>query len=374
MLPVSRTALEMLAGPHEVYTRAEVWRGGVLLIPDLPIIAGSVRATLQSRVTRSLDLTTSPEYMAEEPTDPLAPFGSELRVWRGVSPGGVTNHPSYVWPVFRGKITKSGRRSGEAVSVNAVDRAGTISRTPFEAPFGVSAGSQLHATFRSVVSETLDDATFGTFDVADRSLPALAWDEDRGKALDDMAAGAGAFWYALADGSFVLRAVPWVYSDGVVDLTVDPSLPIFRDADFSWDSESVYNQVIVRSERTDGAAPQRYVARVSDPASPIVYDGPYGRVTLHSDAQSAYGAGGLQIVGDTLLQRSQALGQKWSATLAPFPPLELGDLLQMDVEVGKDDRRRRSKQVVAGFSLPLTGQGDMSLDLRSLLPPGEAIV
>ena len=374
MLPTTQTARDMLAGPHEVYTRCEVWRQGTRLLADLPVVSGNVRATLQSRVTRSLDLTVGPEWFPEEPTDLLAPFGSELRIWRGVSPGGVTNHPSFVWPVFRGRITKTSMRTAGAVTVAAVDRGGEVSRSPFEAPFSIVAGAPLHATFESVVSEAVPDATFGTYDVSDRGMPALAWDEDRGKALDDMAAGAGAFWYALADGSYVLRAVPWVYSDGVADLTIDRSLPIFRDAEIGWDAENVFNQVVVRSERTDGGAPGRYVARVSDPASPIAYDGAYGRKTLHSDAQSAYGAAGLQIVGETLLQRSQALAQSWSATIAPYPPLELGDLIQFDVEMGKDDRRRRSKQVVAGFSMPLTGKGDMSLDLRALMPRGEAIL
>jgi hypothetical protein len=374
MLPISPTAREMLAGPHEAYTRVEVWRGGAQLLSDLPFSTGNVRATLQSRVTRNLDMTLAPEWFPETPTDLLAPFGSELRVWRGVSPGGVTNHPSFVWPVFRGPITKVSVDTDGACSLNGVDLAGEVAGTAFEQPFGIGADTPLHATFRSVVSEAYEAAEFGTFDVSDRGMPALGWDEDRGKALDDMAAGAGAFWYALADGRFVLRAVPWVYSDEVVDLTIDSSLPIFRRASIAYDRSNVFNQVVVRSERTDGSAPSRYVARDTDPASPVVYGGAYGRKTLHSDAQSAYGAGGLQIVGETLLQRSKALAQSWSATIVPYPPLELGDLIQFDVELGRDGRRRRSKQVVSGFTMPLNAQGDMSLELRSLMPRGEAIV
>jgi len=373
MLPVSQVAARALAGPHEVYTRVEVWRSGERVVGDLPIIGGSVRATLQSRVTRNLDLTVPPAFFPESPTDALAPFGSEIRAWRGVSIGGATNHPSLVWPVFRGPITACEEDTLGAVSVTAIDRAGDVAGAAFEFPFSVSAGARLHATAKSVISEALEDAEFDAFTLDDRALPELAWDEDRGKALDDMASGAGGFWYALADGTFTLRPVPWVYSDGEIDLTIDSATPIFRSARIGYRRDGVYNTIVVRSERTDGSAPERYVARDTDPTSPIVYGGPFGRKVLHADAQSAYGGGGLQIVGETLLQRSKALAQSWSATIVPYPPLELGDLIQMDIE-GRDGRRRRSRQVVAGFTLPLTGSGDMSLDLRSLMPKGEAIV
>jgi hypothetical protein len=351
----------------------EVWRSGVRLLDNLPIGGGNVRATLQSRVTRNLDLALSSEWFPESPTDLLAPFGSEIRAWRGVSVGGITNHPSFVWPVFRGPITKVDMDTQGSVSLNAVDLAGEVAGAAFEAPFSVPQGSALHTSVRSVISEAYEAAEFDTFTLQDRTLPALAWDEDRGKALDEMAAGAGGFWYALADGRFTLREVPWIESGRTVDLTVDSALPIFRSANIAYSRDNVYNTVVVRSERTDGSTPGRYVARDTDPASPIVYGGAYGRKVLHTDGQSAFGAGGLQIVGDTVLLRSKALAQSWSATIVPYPPLELGDLLQMDIEF-RDGRRRRSKQVVAGFTIPLTSQGDMSLDLRSLMPRGEALV
>jgi hypothetical protein len=373
MLPVAPIAARALAGPHEVYTRLEVWRGGVQLLSDLPILGGSVRASLQSRVTRSLDLSVDPAYFPEALTDPLAPFGSEIRAWRGVSIGGATHHPSLVWPVFRGPITSVAMDTLGPCSVAAVDRAGDVSDAQFEFPFGVPAGARLHSTVKSVITEAVADAEFDAFTLADRALPSLTWDEDRGKALDDMASGAGGFWYALADGTFTLRPVPWVYSGGLPDLTIDPGNPIFRSASLRYSREGVVNTVVVRSERTDGSAPERYVARITDPASPLVYAGPFGRRVMHADAQSAYGGGGLQIVGDTLLQRSQAVAQSWSATITAYPPLELGDLIQFDI-ADRSGRRRRSKQVVSGFSMPLTADGDMSLQLRALTPKGEAVL
>lgn len=373
MLPVTRTALEALLRPHEMYTRLEVWRGGVKLLTGLPYLAGDVRATLQSRVTRTLDLTLDPSWFPESPTDLLSPFGSEIRAWRGVSVGGVTNHPGMVWPVFRGPIDEVVMDTAGSCSLKAVDRAGDVVGSELERPLSVSAGSRLHASVRSAISEALDDAEFDAFTLEDRELPSLAWATDRGKALDDMAGGAGGFWYAMADGTFTLRPVPWVYGSGVVDLTINSAAPLFRYAQIKYSRQGVVNTVVVNAERTDGSAPERYVARDTDPASPLRYGGPFGRRVMHASPNASFGAGAPQMVGDTLLQRSKAVAQSWSATIASFPPLELGDLIQFDV-ASHNGGRRRSKQVVSGFTMPLTASGDMSLELRSLMPKGEAVV
>ena len=373
MLPVSVLAKEALAKPHPVYTRVEVWRGGVQLLDNLPIIDGSVRATLQSRVTRDLSLTVGPEWFPESASDLLAPFGTEIRAWRGVGIGGVTNHPSYVWPVFRGPLDKVGWATGGGVSLQAVDRAGDVAESAFLAPLSVAAGDRLHRKYRELVSEADESAEFDNFTLQDRTLPGLTWDEDRGKALDDLAGSAGGFWYALAVGTYTLRPVPWVYSNGVVDLTIDEDYPIMRTANIEYSRDGVYNMIVARAERTDGSRAARYVTRVTDPASPIRFDGPYGRRVLHQSVQGAGNQAGLQLVAETLKQRSQALAETWSAAISPYPPMELGDLLYLDV-MGPNGKRRRGKQVVAGFSLPLTSSADMSLTLRALMPRGEAVI
>lgn len=373
MLPTSALARDALAGPHAVYTRVEVWLDGVRRLAALPFTEGSIRASLQSRVTRTLNLTAGPEWFPESADDLLAPFGTELRVWRGVSIGGATNHPGLVWPVFRGPIDTVGWETGGGTSIEAYDLAGDVADSKFLAPLAVAAGDRLHARVREFISEARDDAEFDTFTLPDRVLPSLAWDEDRGKALDDLAGTAGGFWYALADGTFTLREVPWVYSDGVVDLELGPDNPILRKAGITFSRQDVYNMIVARAERTDGSPPARYITRVTDPASPIRFDGPYGRRVLHHSVQGAGNTAGLQLVAETLKQRSQALAETWTATITAYPPLELGDLLQLDV-LGPTGKRRRGKQVVAGFTMPLTGDGDMPLELRALMPRGEAVL
>jgi hypothetical protein len=373
MLPASALARAALLRPHAVYTRVEVWLAGERVIESLPFNSGSVRATLQSRVTRTLTLDVPPTWFPEAPGDPTAPFGPEIRAFRGVSIGGNTTHPEYVWPVFRGPIDKARWTTGGTMAITATDRAGDVATANFLAPVSVSAGDLLHARVREFISEAVDDAEFTDFTLVDRILPAMTWDEDRGRALDDLAGAAGGFWYAKADGTFDLIPVPWVYSDGVVDLELGPDSPLLRDASIEYSRDGVFNMIVVRAERTDGSGPNRYVTRVTEAASPIRFDGPYGRRVLHHSAQGARDGAALQLVGETLKQRSMALAETWSATIAPYPPLELGDLLYLDV-LGPTGKRRRAHQVVAGFNMPLTGDGDMSLDLRALMPRGEAVL
>lgn len=373
MLAVAAEALTAFTRPHQVYTRVEVWRAGVRLLSNLPINGGNVRATLQSRTTRTLTIDVPPEYFPESAADLLAPFGTEIRAFRGVAIGGNTMHPSYVWPVFRGPIDKTTWSSRGIVNVSCTDRAGEVANASFEQPITVTRGEMLHAKIRQFISEGIDGAEFDAFTIEDRPLPTLAYDEDRGRALDELAGGSGAHWYALADGRFTLRPVPWVYSTGVPVATLGPAFAIVREVDITFSRDNVHNMFVVRAERSDGSPPSRYVTKVTDPASPIRYGGPFGRRVLHYSAPSAINSAALQPVGETLKQRSQALAETWSATIVPFPPLELGDLLAFDVPGPDANTRRRAKQVVAGFTLPLTGDQDMSLDLRALMPTGEAV-
>lgn len=92
-----------LAAPHRHYVRLEVWSGlGELLESDLVFIRGGVRATLSSRVSRTLDIEVNENLYPVNVDDLLTPFGHEIRAYRGVQFG--DGSLPYVWQVFRGRI------------------------------------------------------------------------------------------------------------------------------------------------------------------------------------------------------------------------------------------------------------------------------
>ena len=69
-----------LATSHEPYFRVEVWRGDERLIDDLVYLSGQLRATLASRVSRTLNLSVYETMYPFSSDDVLAPFGNYVRL------------------------------------------------------------------------------------------------------------------------------------------------------------------------------------------------------------------------------------------------------------------------------------------------------
>ncbi len=77
---------DALTRPHTVYNRVDVLaRNGTVLQSDLPFIDGSVRATLTSRVARTLSLSVDRSWFplltngSFDTGGLLTPFGNRLR-------------------------------------------------------------------------------------------------------------------------------------------------------------------------------------------------------------------------------------------------------------------------------------------------------
>jgi hypothetical protein len=113
--------------------------------------------------------------------------------------------PCSSFPVFTGHLdTVSLAKKGD-VAVGAYDLAADVIAAGFETPTNSSAGVKLLTQYQTLIKGALTNPTFGTSDATGSTMPALIWESDRGKALDDVASAAGMIWYPLPDGSFVMR-------------------------------------------------------------------------------------------------------------------------------------------------------------------------
>jgi hypothetical protein len=375
--PRYRAYREALAAPHKALTRVEVWRSGVLvdeLVQDRSVVGnspyttaarrpvfltGSVRCTLNSRVTRVLTLTV-PDYLYPwKTTDLLAPFGNELRAFRGIEYGDGSRDE---FPVFRGPIVSPKPGSGGQLTVTANDRAYLVGKAKFDQPLQSNAGVALVDEVERLILQAVPDAEFGTHDDFTQVVPVLAYDDDRGQALDNLCKTADALWLAQADGKFVLRRTPWTAGAGQtpVLLTDGPGGTLFsgypdRDAD------SILNRITVVSERPDGGVAMYATASDTDPASPTYIGGPFG---VRSDRVRVTGAASqaqLFALAKALLQRAKARVEAWQYECVPDGSLELGDLLDSSY------RDHTARQYAAGFTMPLAVDGRMQIDGRDLI-------
>lgn len=367
---------EALARPHRALARVEVWRAGVqvdeLVQGDVgsspytesarrPVfLTGSVRCTLNSRVTRVLTLVV-PEYMYPwSTTDLLSPFGNELRAYRGIEYGDGSRDE---FMVFRGPIVAPKPGSGGRLSITANDRAYLVGKAGFGAPSQSQVGSGLVAEVERLILQAVPDAQFGVHDTFTQQVPDLAYDDDRGQALDNLCKTADALWLAQADGKFVVRQVPWSAPPGQspIVLTDGPGGTLFS-AFPDRNADAIYNRVTVVSERPDGGPAMYATASDTDPTSPTYIGGPFGirspgpiRVTgAASQAQ-------LYTLARSLLKRYKARVEAWQYSCVPDGSLELGDVL--------DSRYRDhvARQYAAGFNVPLDVDGKMEIDGRDLV-------
>ena len=356
--------------PHTYYARVDVLdRQGNVLHADLPFIDGNVRATLNSRVARVLNLTVDRSWFpltksgAIDTGGLLAPFGNRLRAYRGIQYG---DGSIVQFPVFYGRIEQVQMTRAGSVSLAGNDLAADVVDALFESPQSSIPANTITQEFKRLVRGALPDAVFGTSDLTATLIAPIAWQSDRAQALDDMSATVAMLWYPLADGSFVQRLTPWTKPglSPVLSLT-DGSGPqgSISDWTITVSRTGVYNSVVFTSERQDGSAPVYAVARDTNPNSPTYYLGNFGQKPLLVQNQAALTQQQCLLAAQSGLKVATAITQTWDpVSIMPDASLELGDLISMSADGAT------SQQVITGFTLPLRETGDMSLSLRAYAP------
>lgn len=382
MLPGGADLLyrRVLAAPHHDYARVEVWSGqGVRLDTGVPgmlrsrwladgedglvFLSGSVSATLNNRVARNLTLTV-PFYMyPDDPSDLLAPFGNELRVYVGITLGDGSTQ--YSWQVFRGRIRDVQQSSDGTCTVQCSDRATDIQDVNFISPENSNTGNTISEEFQRLIIDAVPNATFGASDDFSKLMQPVTWEFERAAALDEMARSVGALWYPLANGDFVLRRFPWTVSAPPVITVTDQQGGTVNAWMVRRSRDSIFNVVTLTGERLNGDDPVYATASDITVGSPTNVAGNFGIKSRQERLQQPSTQGGASATAEELLRTYIAPVEEWTLIAVPDASLELGDVLRVQVN-GRD-----VIQVVTGFALPIGLAGDMTISTRSLVIGGE---
>lgn len=368
MLPGGSDGLyrAMLAGSHTMHVQVDVSSGygtdAALLAQDIPFTSGTVSATLTSRVARQMSFAIDETWYPDEPGDILAPYGNVIRAYLGVQAGDGTT--AYTFPVFTGRIQYVQANSAGQVQVECSDPGADVIDFGFENPENSSAGVLVPVEVQRLIRQALPSIGFGTFDTYSETVQALTWEQDRGAALDEMGFSVGSYWYALADGQFVLRRYPWTVSSAPVVTLADGEGGILTAWAKSRSRGSVFNSVVVSGERLNGDTPALGIARDNTPGSPTLYGGTFGVRTEFLRLQTPGTDGMAQSAAEDALRRDIALLEAWSWDMVPDASLELGDVVTLQIE-GEPD----VIQVIESYSIPLDLSGPMMVTARSLIVP-----
>lgn len=388
LTPQYRSAYER---PHEATIRVEVW-DDVQQLDEISITGGSVDCSLGSQVTRSGSITVDSALMPRKPTDLLAPFGNRLRIYRGIR---ISDGLDLEFRVFTGLIMKAERRARGLPTITFADRAAEVAENDFEAAEETRAGANIVDEILRIIREGVPRAEFGQSDAIAMNAAAQVFDDSRSQACDTLADAGGAFWYALADGRFVVRRVPWTYHPNqAVGLESSPvpgvqpiepvvayySTAIGTDAAESSGSildygevlsrERLYNIVIGEGDQPNSQEPIRAVVRDTNATSPTYVYGKFGRRVMSAELPAAATEGGVRHGASTLLRRARASAEALPLLMVPDCALELGDLVALHLP----GRVRPVARVIAEFTIPLTPEGSMTASTRPLVLPDGTVI
>lgn len=326
----------------------------------IPLSSGTVTASLNSRVTRTANLVLPSTLYPALHTDLLSPTRARVRILTGIAYG---DGDADLFPVFTGRVYAPSRQDG-ALRLRADDLAADVVAQRFEAPESSIAGSSTIGEIRRFISQVLPDAVFEDGDAVDQPVPQLSWDDDRGRALDELAASVQGRWYALGDGTFTVRRFP--YSGQPVLTRIADGEPdsngggLLTQAQISRSRDGTANSITVVSERIDGSEPVYVTVRDTDPASPTFYGDLYGRVSAVLRPQTPVEPAAAEALARRTLSATTALGEQWSVSVVPDATLEPGDTVLFE------ESGLIARQVIDSITYPLTTQGPMTLNCRAV--------
>jgi Domain of unknown function (DUF5047) len=347
--------------PHQIATRIRVFHGTEEVTPvgGIPIVAGSVSATLNSRVTRTLDLQVPFEFFPHDPDDLLSPYRAVLLVESGIR---YLDGSVELFPLFKGRVYAASLGGDGEVVIRADDLAADVVVFRFEQPRASLEFGSVVDQLQVLAAEAVPDVVFGTNDVTDSAVPQLTWDEDRAQAMDDLATSLRARWYFLGDGSFVVREYPYETGPIVANLR---DQQILSSAVKTVTRDSTANSITVVSERMDGTDPVRVTVRDSSTTSPTQFGGLFGKVTQILRPQTPLTSAQASQLARRQLTASVALTEQWDLTMTALHWLEPGDTAFIRY------RGVESTQVVDRITYPLTTDGTMTVGTRSSIPEPE---
>ena len=355
MLPSTTLYKSVLHTPHQRAAYIDVYDiDGNVRALGVPIVGGDVTANLTNRVTRTARFVLSDEWFPRTVNDPFSPYRAVVKIFAGTRYGNGTDE---VFPVFTGRVYDVNRDAGGSVTFRADDLAADVIAARFEQPINAQETTVVSEIHR-LISEALPQATFGVDDVSDVTTPKLTWDEDRGKALDDLSEAMGARWYIEGDGDFVIRQ--FIYAVGSpVQTLIDGVQGLLSRADVSITRDGTANSIVVIAERLDGTDPVRYVARDTDPLSPTQYGGQFGRVVQVIKVQTPLSTSEAQTLARNQLAAATALTEQWSVEVVPDYTLEPGDTVRLGY------RGLQSDQIIDTITYPLLTGAPMRIGTRS---------
>jgi hypothetical protein len=347
---------EALMKNHQMSVRVELITAGMSSGP-VPFIDGTITATFTSQVTRTGNLRV-PLSIVE--SGMLNPLTDQCVILTGI-PGIIET------PVFTGRVVSYSKTSDQVVTVQLADTSRDIVRARFEQPWRAVTGATAGSEMVRIVADVSGEIAIDVSRTPDIINPYVVWEEDRGKALDDLASAMSCIWQGDRYGGLVAYPNPYSTSDtppSAATLMTGPGGTITSITEVV-SSENMANSVTVVVERTDNSPPIRVTARDTNPSSPTRWGGPFGKQNIIRKTHNPLTEAAAKFIAFRILNQSLALFRSWQITTPHFPLLDPGDVVTVHWN------NSITAQVVESITYPLEAIDGTTLSTRELRQEGE---
>lgn len=319
MQPVSPEYLAALKGSYVPTVTVDAWYDGKLILPNVPLVSGSVTVDGGRSIAASLSVTAAApnDSLVPDRWDaPLAPYGSQLHVRVGVRQGaGATEQVSLGWyridsadpqewwaeytPDFDAHPTQVPRwaHRGMQVTAAASDRMSMVDDAQFLSPEAPTSTTSVLTEIKRLVQDIVPVADWTG--ITDEPIPAaIVYQTSRVQAIQDLANVLGMI--ARIDPNGALDLIPKVASTTPVW-----TIRVGRNGDIvDWgkklDRSDLHNGVISTGQGSDGVPVQ---ASAIETGGPLRWGGPLGRVPFGHSSPLLTTTAAAQEDADTILSR-----------------------------------------------------------------------
>lgn len=364
MRPVSDAFLRTLRGSHTMCVEARaVTPGQSGVDPDgvtIPIIGGDVRMDGSADIWGTLDLTTDGTDMwPTGASSPLAPYGQEIWVRRGIDYGaGRREWVSLGY--YRIQSPDQDDAPDGPIRIVGRDRMAGLIDSRLLAPRQWDQTYTYGEVVTDLVTEVYPAAGIEWDDDTDTvqlGRQVIA-EQDRHAFLAELVTSRGKIWYWDHRGVLVIQDPPdpstpvWDVDSGEGGVLVQLGRQLTRDG--------VYNAVVATGEAADTETPARAVAIDDNPQSPTYFYGQFGPVPREYSSPFLTTDGQALSAARSLLLRALGLPYSVDFSAVPNPALVPYD----PVRVRYSTRHGAETHVIESLTIPLTVEAAMTAATR----------
>lgn len=357
MRPASEAFRRTVRSSHTMTARARaVPPGQTGTDPDgleLEVLDGDVHLDAKAAIRGTLDLAVPGRHFPLTSSDPLAPYGQEVFVERGVRFGnGSTEWVSLGY--FRVSTDEQTAAPIGQLRITGGDRMAGLVSARMLAPVQFAASATYGDVFAQLVTEVYPGAVIEWDDDTDtRTLGyAAVVEKDRRRFLANLADAAGKIAYWDHNGHLAVKSRP---DTGAPVEQLDAGAGgVLVQLDRRLSREGTYNAVVAVGEPPDGTTPVRGVAIDNDPASPTYFYGTFGQVPRYLWSQFLTTTDQAEHAARELLRGELGLPYSVNLSSVPNPALEPLDPVAVTYPMRpRSAQMRRESHLLESLTIPL---------------------